>query len=255
MANFDSSTKKTTKKLIISGNLAELYIYEKPLYFNYPAPTPTTDNVSQLQKKEDQIEQRRFFSVKRSRDRIRRLINSNSFQYSTHVPKFVTLTFKDNITDLKQARYFFDLYNKRLQRLFPHLKYLGVAEIQPQRFQKYNVKVWHFHVIYFNLPYDKDIKKLLKKTWTFGFSKINAIEHVKNIGAYVSKYLRKDLYEPQLFSQKCFFTSKGLIQPTEYKSLSTVNTHLQKLNYKVEYETEYLSNTNGNIKYIVLQKL
>jgi hypothetical protein len=240
--------KKTHKKLVISGDFIEEYKYELPLYYN-TAPDPNRDYSKQ--NKED-IEERRFYSIKRSRDKIRRLVNSNLS--NKHVPKFLTLTFRDDITDLKQARYYYKLFNQKLQYRYPKTAYLGVAEIQKKRYDTYGVKVWHFHIIYFNLPYIYDIKTKLADLWPHGFIKINAISHVKNTGAYVSKYLRKDLYEKELIGEKSFFTSKGLKQPIDYKESINVNNFFKSNTTVLEYSKEYQSCTHGKIIYNVYKK-
>jgi hypothetical protein len=243
--------KKTLKKIYISGNSIEYYIYEKPLFYNFPGdsseqtPTDTKD--------EQNIKQKRLSSIIRSRDKIRRLVNSNVNRSSSTRTKFLTLTFRDNITDLKEARYFFRLYNQRLQYRYPNTKYLGVAEIQKQRYETYGHKVWHFHVIYFNLPFIYGIQSVIHSLWQKGFVKINAVSHAKNVGAYVAKYLRKDLFEPELFGQKSFFCSKGLYQPILYRNQITVENYLNLIPHSVEYENEYQSSTHGRVIYKVLK--
>jgi hypothetical protein len=238
--------KKTHKKLVISGNTAELYIFERPLFYNNPGQP------LQNSSEKNTSEERRFSSIKRSRDKIRRLCNANAYHYGNCVPKFLTLTFRDEITDLKEARRLFKIFIAKLQYRYPNTKYLGVAEIQKQRYATYGKKVWHFHIIFFNLPFIYGIQSVFETLWPYGFLKINAISHVKNVGAYVSKYLRKDLYEKELFGEKSFFTSKGLHQPKTYRKEVNVEKHLQSLNTKLEYEHEYESSTHGKIIYKVL---
>jgi len=240
--------KKTHIKVVLSGNMIESYTYEKPLFYNYP--TIKTEN--SLTTNNNPNNERSFFSIKRSRDKIRRLCNANVDQYGKNIkPKFLTLTFKENIIDLHTARLYFKLFNQRLQYQYPNTKYLGVAEIQKKRYEKYGHKVWHFHVIYFNLPYIHGIKKTFNTLWPHGITKINAIDHVRNTGAYVSKYLRKDLYEPELYKQKSFFCSKQLIQPKTFRNNLTSKKILQKSKTSLEYTTTYPSNTHGNITYTV----
>jgi hypothetical protein len=237
--------KKTNKKLVISGNKGELYIYEKPVFYNYPGASIEGDGQSNP-------EERRLFSIKRSRDKIRRLCNANCYYYSNYRPKFLTLTFRDDVTDLKTARYAYRLFNQKLQYRYPKTKYLGVAEIQKKRFEKYGVKVWHFHVIYFNLPFIYGIKSDFEDLWPHGFIKINAIDHVLNVGAYVSKYLRKDLYEKELVGEKSFFVSRGLQQPNLIRSQQNVEKSIKNLNYDVDYEEIFESPTHGKVRYQVL---
>jgi hypothetical protein len=235
--------KKTHKKLVISGDFIELYTFEKPLFYNHE-PHNT------LNEKNNQNE-RSFQSIKRSRDNIRRLCNANINKQ--HKPKFLTLTFKEEITDLKEARKYFSTFIKKYRYKHGDLQYLGVAEIQKKRYQKYGKKVWHFHIIFFNLPFIYGIKEDITQSWPYGFIKINALDHVKNAGAYVSKYLRKDLYEKELIGQKSYFASKNLKKPFLHRDQQNVDNYLQTHKTEVQYENEYESCTHGVIKYKVLK--
>lgn len=47
--------------------------------------------------------------------------------------KFVTLTFAENIKDVKLANKQFHLFIKRLKRIYPELKYLTVVEFQDKK--------------------------------------------------------------------------------------------------------------------------
>jgi len=242
-------TKKIAKsskiKLYISGNQFELYEYEKPYWFNM---NPLIVNNDSIQKK-DTPDERRYSSIKRSRDKIRRLCNANVGAWGRHKAKFFTYTFEKEITDLKEARFYWEMYIRKVRYMYPNIKYLGVAEIQKKRYETYGVKVWHFHVIFFNYPFVVDLKDKTRDLWKQGFIKVNAIDHVKNYGAYVSKYLRKDLYEKELIGEKSFFTSRGLVQPKRYRKQVNVDKFFTNNNTKVQFIDEYVSNTLGIIKY------
>jgi hypothetical protein len=87
-----------------------------------------------------QQKQKQEFSVHRTRTEIRRLINSNP-----QLNKFMTLTFAENITDLKQANYEFNKFVLRLSYKYPKFEYLAVPEFQQRG-------AVHYHVIC-NLPF------------------------------------------------------------------------------------------------------
>ena len=72
----------------------------------------------------------------------------------------------------------------------------------------------------FNAPYIKNNK--LQEIWGNGFVKINNIDNVDNVGAYVSEYLRQaekgqghNLEDDRLQGRKSYFSSKGLFKPIE----------------------------------------
>jgi hypothetical protein len=67
-----------------------------------------------------------------------------------------------------------------------------------------------------NLPYIK--KALLGEIWGQGFVKINDIDKVDNLGAYITKYMNKHIEDKRLQRLKAYNCSKGLKRPLEIKS-------------------------------------
>lgn len=149
-----------------------------------------------------------------------RLINSNEGRYG-EMTKFFTCHFKENMTDIKEANSLFRCFIKRLSwhcyKTEGRLKYVAVPEIQPERLEKYGVAVWHYHVMFFNLPYVpfKDLKKL----WGHGGVYINARKEVDNWGAYMTGYMAKELTDERLKGTKCYLRSEGLIEPIVIKEM------------------------------------
>ena len=209
------------RKIVISGNIVEVYEYDKPILQGY-TDTKKNSRGRQAIANDENKEINREKVLQRARRDLRRIINTNVGQYGVPA-KFVTLTFKDDIEDLKKANREFAKFIQRLKYHFDiDVKYAAVPEVQKERFEKYGVKVWHYHVIFFNLPYIQSNK--LHEIWKNGFIKINRIDRVDNVGAYVCKYMTKD--NKDLAGQKCYFTSRGLRKPKEIKesdreSLST----------------------------------
>ena len=120
------------------------------------------------------------------------------------------------------------------------LKYLTVIE-----FQKGAI---HYHCI-FNIPYIKN--KDLAFIWGQGFIKINKIKDVDNIGAYVCKYIGKDLDEDRLKREKCYFTSKGLNKSQEFIEISEVDQVLASLptGCSRAWQSLYESDYTGTVLY------
>jgi len=138
-------------------------------------------------------------NIIRTRQTIRRLINSNK-----DLNKFLTLTFADNVQEVDIANYEFKKFILRLKYHFPDLKYLTVIEFQKRG-------AVHYHMVC-NMPYiNKDI---LAEIWGKGFIKVNRIQHCDNVGAYVSKYLGKEA-GTRLFNKKKYFCSRDLVRPVE----------------------------------------
>jgi len=185
--------------------------------------------------------------LQRARRDLRRLINSNVDAYGDEfTAKFVTLTFKDNVQDIEQANYEFTKFIQRLNYyLFrtkkANLKYTTVIEFQKRG-------AIHYHTIIYNMPYVK--ANDIANVWENGFIKINKIDNVDNVGAYVCKYLTKDNDDDRLQGKKSYFSSKGLFKPieiTDKKIVEQVASALPSKNitYFADFENEYL----GNITY------
>lgn len=168
-------------------------------------------------------------SVTRARNTIFDLICSNVNQHPTVTgelvpPKFLTLTFKENITDIKEANYEFTKFNKRLSYMLygEHrnvFKYVCVPEFQKRG-------AIHYHALYFNLPYVKFDD--LSNTWSNGYIYIEATkDDIVDYAKYVAKYMNKnnsqgeelfDVYkEKNMLNQKRYFSSRGLKRPRLYK--------------------------------------
>jgi len=131
------------------------------------------------------------------------------------------LTFAENITDLTKGNKIFNQFIKRLTYKYPNLKYVAVIEFQKRG-------AIHYHLLC-NLPYVDN--KEIKKIWRQGFIRINKIDNVDNVGAYMSKYLGKEIDE-RMFRRKKFFRSQNLTQPTEligYRAKQFIENNLLTL--------------------------
>ncbi|MGL6125467.1 MAG: rolling circle replication-associated protein, partial [Metamycoplasmataceae bacterium] len=85
-------------------------------------------------------------SIKRTKQTIRQLVNTNFCQDSS---SFLTLTFKNNITDYDVAFNYWKLFKRKIERKYSlKLSYLGVVEFQERG-------AIHFHICLFNVPYLK----------------------------------------------------------------------------------------------------
>jgi len=140
----------------------------------------------------------------RRRDKIRRLACCN---FNVKYAKFLTLTFAENMTDIKECNVLFKNFIKRLKYNYSlkSIKYLAVIEFQKRG-------AVHYHVL-LDIPYIP--QEELQEVWGNGFVYINAITHVDNIGAYVLKYITKDNNDSRLMGQKAYLTSRNLIKPSE----------------------------------------
>ncbi len=144
----------------------------------------------------------KLISLRRSKERIINLVNANVHNQVQRV-KFLTLTFKENITDVKEANTLFKNFVKRYNYYlkkngYESLKYIAILENQ----ERGSI---HYHIILFNAPYIEFNKYM--ELWGYGSVYIEALikgnkkveidgstgefkidgETIDNIGAYITK--------------------------------------------------------------------
>jgi hypothetical protein len=238
-------TKTYSKKLIISGKKAELYYYEEAIKINkkmkkrknYKKRTKEEiiEEVKKCDKAEFKMEVIRDFSLRRTRSKIVRLIDCNP-----DLNTFLTLTFKDNVCDLKRANLVFNKFIKRLKRQVPGLKYLAVPEFQKRG-------AVHYHVL---VNFEMENKRLAD-IWGNGFVMINKVKHVNRIGAYVAKYISKDLFDLRYFGMRKIFSSRNLAKPIVVIIRSEIREFFLKIQktMKILSEKAYFSDWLGRIDY------
>lgn len=255
-------------KVIISGNIIEFYHFEKPQKLNRPKAeqkenkVPVSDWVLEgrmpgkgdaWEPEEHDLIQTRFQNARRAKNNVRRLINSNVYQYDDKkgrkiLPKFITLTFADNIQEVEQANKYFTTFLQSLNRsIFGRgkgfkLKYLVVMEFQKRG-------AIHYHAIFFNLPYIK--AGVLADIWGNGFIQVKQINNVDNVGAYISKYLTKDYDDDRLDGKKRYFTSRGLKKPfveIDIKKIALLRKAISE-GFKV-YDSTFENVFTGKINYL-----
>ena len=99
-------------KVIISGDVVEVYQYERPYGKGYEGKNPVGRG-SEASEEDKQINRVKVLS--RARKTVRRLINANIGQYGNDfTAKFVTLTFAEHVTDIEMANYEYTKFIKRL---------------------------------------------------------------------------------------------------------------------------------------------
>lgn len=247
---------RVTHKIIQSGDIVEIYEYSEGYIKGYTlTENQLNDRTSSESASSDtDYTDSRERSLKRAKTNLRRLINSNVGQYGKEfTAKFLTLTFKENVQDIKDANYEFQKFIKRLNyKLYgtkkANLKYTTVIEFQKRG-------AIHYHTIVYNMPYLKANE--ISDVWENGFIKINKIDDVDNVGAYVGEYLGqaekgqgKNIEDDRLRGQKTHFSSRGLFKPveiTDKKIVEQVATALltEESSYSATFENEHL----GKISY------
>lgn len=194
---------KINSRAFISGNIIEIYQYGQPVWAGFRSYGGRKMSNEKVTSKEN-----RSTVLYRIRNDLRRLINANFCSGS----KFITLTFKENVTDLKVANYEFKKFIDRLKYRIETFKYLAVIEFQKR-------DAIHYHMIS-NLGYFRN--KDLRELWGNGYIKINRIKNCDNVGAYMIKYINKDLDDTRLHGRKAYLRSENLGRPKELINNSVI---------------------------------
>ena len=223
-------------KAVISGSVMEEYHFEKSVHYG-----GSLKRNKRTGKRRSKV--RRSFSISRARLRIRRLIAANSGQYQCK-DLFVTFTFAENITTLKEANLCWTAFIKRLKyHLGFNPAYVAVVEFQKRG-------AVHYHGVFFNIPFIDNIKDKWAEIWSHGFISIKSIQKINSIGAYLSKYLQKGVVDARLFNEKCYFTSRGLHKPLTIRELPVdIDLGGEETKYELQEEREYHSEWTGRIVY------
>jgi len=230
--------KQSTIRVVKCGSIIEKYEYATPYFYNFGKTAS-----SNVPEKETGIDESRTDNIERARRKIKRLINSNVFVYGFH-PIFVTYTFAENITNVRQANAFFKKHHDNLRRRIVgrSVRYLAVPEFQKRG-------AVHYHAVYFDLPFISGIKDIFASSWGQGYVQIKAVKHVKNIGAYVSKYFSKNWFERKDKGAKCYFSTDGLFQPETLHGIKALDFMEGAGIMTLEHEQTFFSDKYGQIHY------
>lgn len=243
--------KLTKLKAIVSGNVIEIFNYEKPLAYEFENPSTghesRHDDDIPTEKKED-IRKR---SMRRARTWLTRLIHSNVWRWTQpngepFPPAFITFTFAENLTDIEKANEVFSLFIKRLNfQLFKNkksiLKYIAVTEFQKRG-------AVHFHCLFFNLPvglveHERTTRRIAV-IWNHGFIDTKDVDDVGKAIAYLTKYMLKSFEDSRLDGKKRYFGSRKLERPKIIRLQHLVEKIIsalppEKKVYENTFESEY----------------
>lgn len=234
-------------KIVIAGNVCEVTTYKEPILTDFKNKTEKKPR----EKTEEVILENQKRSIRRTTKRIRDLANAN---FVPGRSSFLTLTFKENLTDYEVAFTYWDLFKKRIEyKLKQKLQYLGVVEFQTKNYEETGRRAIHFHICLFNIDFiDQDwLYKTWNKVTTGGGVNIQGLKDVDNIGAYLTSYLGKDLdaqirFEKYL-NKKRYFQSRNLKEP-EVVTLDRNNP------FDLEQFNDFVKTFENNVTYEYISK-
>ena len=213
-----------------------------------------------------------FKNVIRSKIKLQRLVKCNSNDFKT----FITLTFKDNITDLSIAYNRFRDFIKRTGKLQKNFRWVCVPEFQKSGRVHYhlitNIDLSNTDLIYEQVENDAIYYHI--KTWsqiirnkkidTLGFDSVELIKDkdgndTKKICGYISKYMSKSYIEDCFYNKNRYYSSQNLIQPYEILIDTENENDNLKLNMIIEnsniiYDNSYKDCFDNDIIFIEVKK-
>lgn len=184
--------KRIRHKIVNTGNVIETFSFSRPYIKGY-SKKPYVQGNQPTDHKSTVCPN----NYNRAKTQVKRLLNSNM-----DLRFFITLTFAENRTNVKECNIDFDRFMKRLKRSqSKELKYLAVIEFQQRG-------AVHYHVLLnTGLP-----AKYLERIWSHGFVKITYVKDMNGSAKYISKYMTKHRDE-RMKGQKAYFTSRNIKKP------------------------------------------
>lgn len=231
-------------KLVANGHVLEVYRYQKGVCVGHDGNGG--GRRSKDEEKSEREEEIRKTSSRKARNEVRRQVLANFTERS----KFITLTFRDgavkDITDVQECNKAFKKFIQRLRYKYKGFKYLAVIEFQ----DKNDRGAVHYHMIS-DLPYipNKDLTDI----WRNGHVRINDIRHVDNVGAYMVKYMLKDVNDERLKGNKAYLSSRGLAKSSVIRGDIVDKLILEQYGItedtKKAFESSYTSEHHGEVQY------
>lgn len=197
-------------KVVVTGNV--IHAYQSGARFRAGHKTKMSLNSIILTNEEVEEKKRenQAKSCRRAKQTLIDLYNTNF-----HVGDiFLTLTFKDNVSDRQIALYEFKKFIQRLRYRLGDFDYIAVPELQKRG-------AYHFHLV-FNPKRKLDVNEV-KEIWGNGNIDMRWIKpnpddvqlrsiNSDNVGVYIAEYISKDFnWKPE--GSKAYLCSKGLQRP------------------------------------------
>lgn len=184
--NIRPPTSDTYVRMKVTGNVVEL------MYSNGKSLPPAirklsadlyedlkTGEVKEFQHTNNRSDN--LVSVARSLGRLRDYLNANIDDVSKC--RWVTLTYRENMTDTKRLYIDFQNFNRRHRKRVGHYEYIVSAEPQGRG-------AWHLHVVMIfpgKAPFIPNSD--MAEDWRQGFVTVKKLDNLDNVGAYLTAYL------------------------------------------------------------------
>ena len=271
------NTQKYTIKLIRMGEYNHLYYCNKvKIKKNQELENIKDSNlkIDNLLLKKDNIKKTTELkeidirNINRSKTNFKRLVLANEEKFKT----FITLTFSENIKDLKYANKLFNYWCANIRHKKKDFLYICVPEFQKRGAVHYHlltnldikenpdiiIPQLNFTVQQYLKMSEEQRKKCYDvKYWPHGFSNVKSLYKIKPV-VYMSKYMTKNI-DNRLFGHRRYFYSNNLTKPeVVYLDLDN-DVHFNELadilaNSQETYSNSYLDLFGDVIDFVELKK-
>ncbi len=246
-------------KIISYSNTLEIYEYERDVVVlggrRIPAREVDTGDDDMGIGGEDTLQERqlgkRSDNARRASLAFRRIVASN-LGGSTR-PILVTLTYRDNYTNLSGAYRHYSAFNQSLRYKYGKaFKYICVPEFQKRG-------AVHFHALYWGLSEEVFLlereTRTLARLWGKGFVYLKETDGDERLSHYLTKYMAKAFIDPRLKNQKCYTASKNVLRPLIQTGSFNVPIVLEEFGITSDpvVDREYLTNWLGMGRYRVFK--
>lgn len=272
-------SKKFIKKCYISGPLVEFRSFYMPVvssnawkfvkdeeHASLLINAEYSDSDPTLEKLYDEGERKTksLGSIYRTKANLKRVIFANIKQYKNEKgrlipPFFLTLTFEENITDLKYANREFTKFIMRVNTALFKNSEDSIQYVAVPQFQKRGAV--HYHVLLFNLPFiEENVYSTIRDIWGLGeFVNLKKVDDLNKTFWYMSRYMEKDFLDGRLYRKRKYFCSTGLkktVVINDYAVMDEIHDEISKF-YDPVYEGKIFVDFVGDIfieNYIVDEK-
>ena len=234
--------KKYSFKVVKCGEYLQVYFYKNPRLCQ-ALEKLDIDNLKKKSRLSDnsdnKISERNIIRTKLS---CQRLAKANAKEWTS----FITLTYADNMQDVKQAKKDFEFFVTNIKKVKKDFKYISIPEFQKRG-------AIHFHLLSnlslqdnnIIIPQKDNDKFYDVKYWNKGFSSFEIVEgDIKKIVGYISKYMTKDC-DDRLFNFRRFSSSQNLEKPeTAFISMRDKTSRSWFLNQLKGRDCIYMNNYN-----------
>jgi len=184
-------------------------------------------------------------NARSARRSFRHLVGSNLVGRSH--PVLVSLTFRENCTDLERAREDLKSFAKRAAHRFgSKFKYIAVVEFQKRG-------AIHFHALCWGVP-KKNAKaerreRLFASLWGQGFADVKITDGSMKLASYLSSYFAGSFLDPRLAGRRVYTASRNISRPLykrdvilapHFMGLSIPDLSTAELASTAEYDTNWL---------------